>query len=183
MSSKARNLANLLADGAVSAVELASTLDLSSKSVTLAPGVGGKVLQMKFDQTYITSEVVISSGTYYNYPTVSITPVSTSSKILVMGNPTFYTRDADGAGTANTDVYVQDVANSIEVLLHEWINYSDNRATTDGTRMKYPFAYLFTNSVTTQRQFRFRAYATPGFRQGRIGGENMMTTLVFEIQE
>ena len=39
--SKARNLANLLADGAVGASELASTLDLSSKTLTLPAGVGG----------------------------------------------------------------------------------------------------------------------------------------------
>ena len=39
--SKARNLANLLADGAVGADELASTLDLSSKTLTLPAGVGG----------------------------------------------------------------------------------------------------------------------------------------------
>ena len=36
--SKARNLANLLADGAVGASELASTLDLSSKTLTLPAG-------------------------------------------------------------------------------------------------------------------------------------------------
>ena len=36
--SKARNLANLLADGAVGADELASTLDLSSKTLTLPAG-------------------------------------------------------------------------------------------------------------------------------------------------
>ena len=39
--SKARNLANLLADGAVGASELASTLDLSGKTMTLPAGVGG----------------------------------------------------------------------------------------------------------------------------------------------
>jgi hypothetical protein len=36
--SKARNLANLLADGAVGADELASTLDLSGKTLTLPAG-------------------------------------------------------------------------------------------------------------------------------------------------
>jgi hypothetical protein len=36
--SKARNLANLLADGAVGASELASTLDLSGKTLTLPAG-------------------------------------------------------------------------------------------------------------------------------------------------
>lgn len=180
--SKARDLANLLADGSIGAGELASTLDLSGKTITLPVGVGGKLLQVQFDQTFISNEVVFTSGNYYNFPTVSITPVSTNSKILVMGNPTFYTRAADGAGSGNTDVVVQDVTNSTEVLLHEWVNYSDTRAATDGTRLKYPFFYVFTNSATTQRQFRFRAYATPGFNQGRIGGENMMTTLVFELE-
>ena len=39
---KARNLANLLADGAVGADELASTLDLSGKTLTLPAGVGAE---------------------------------------------------------------------------------------------------------------------------------------------
>jgi hypothetical protein len=42
--SKARNLANLLADGAVGASELASTLDLSGKTLTLPNGVGGAAI-------------------------------------------------------------------------------------------------------------------------------------------
>lgn len=41
--SKARNLANLLADGAVGASELADTLDLSGKTLSLPEGVGGGV--------------------------------------------------------------------------------------------------------------------------------------------
>lgn len=42
--SKARNLANLLADGAVGASELADTLDLSGKTISLPNGVGGAAI-------------------------------------------------------------------------------------------------------------------------------------------
>jgi hypothetical protein len=140
----------------------------------------GSMLQVVHDHNYIASESAVSVGSFYNFNTISITPRSNNSRILCMCNPTFYSRTSDGGGSPNTKVYVQDITNSNQILLHEWMNYSDNRPTTDGLRLKYPFMYFFDNTVTTQRQFRFRAEAT--LQQGRVGGENMVTTICIEFQ-
>jgi hypothetical protein len=73
-----------IASAAVTDAKLASNLDLSGKTITLPAGVGGKVLQVvsttKTD-TFSTS----SNGTFdITGLSASITPSSTSSKILIM---------------------------------------------------------------------------------------------------
>lgn len=80
-----------LPSGIVSADKLASTLDLSSKTLTLPYGVGGKILQV----VQATDETARSttSGTYVtasNTLLANITPSSTSSKILIMVNTSAY---------------------------------------------------------------------------------------------
>jgi len=70
-------------DGAVTATDLTSTLDLSGKTVTLPAGVGGKVLQVV--QASTSTLVRNNSGSYVDTGlTGSITPSKTSSKILVL---------------------------------------------------------------------------------------------------
>jgi hypothetical protein len=92
--SKARDLANLLADGSiggaeladggVSAAKLASTLDLSGKTVTLPTGVGGKVLQAVYNST--GTEVQFgAAGTWTDIGlSAAITPLLSSSRILIL---------------------------------------------------------------------------------------------------
>src|SRR5210317_110145 len=73
-----------LPDGSVTQADLASTLDLTGKTVTLPSGTGGKILQVvqasKTDTT--------STASQYSFVdlglSASITPSSTSSKVLVM---------------------------------------------------------------------------------------------------
>jgi len=71
-------------DGTVTADDLADTLDLSGKTVTLPSGTGGKVLQVV--QSVKTSEQSNSSDSYVQIADLncSITPSATSSKILIM---------------------------------------------------------------------------------------------------
>ena len=71
-------------DNSVVADDLASTLDLSGKTVTLPAGTGGKVLQVI--QT-VKSDTFSTSSTSFTDITgmsATITPSSTSSKILVI---------------------------------------------------------------------------------------------------
>lgn len=87
-----------IVDGSVTTADLASTLDLSGKTMTygnlpaanltgsLPAGMGGKILQVvsttktdTFSTTAYTSSMATLTGL-----TASITPSSTSSKILVM---------------------------------------------------------------------------------------------------
>ena len=76
---------SLVQDGVVTAADLASTLDLSSKTVTLPAGVGGKVLQVARaavqTQVNTTSSTDIEASTSYR---VTVTPQSASSKFLVI---------------------------------------------------------------------------------------------------
>jgi hypothetical protein len=73
-----------ITDGSVVADDLASTLDLSGKTVTLPAGVGGKILQVV--QGLHTTQFTTTSGTYVDVTgfNATITPTSASSKILVM---------------------------------------------------------------------------------------------------
>ena len=76
-----------IADGEVTAGKLASTLDLSGKTVSLAAGGTGygRVLQIvQGSTTSLASSTSNSVWTYTNL-TASITPSSTSSKILIIG--------------------------------------------------------------------------------------------------
>ena len=77
-----------LPDGSVTQADLASTLDLTGKTVTLPSGTGGKILQV-VQTAYTTDDSTISTGpsSFTNTGcTASITPSSSSNKILVMLN-------------------------------------------------------------------------------------------------
>jgi len=77
-----------LPDGSVTAADIESSLDLTGKTVTLPSGTGGKILQVvsttKSD-TFSTSSFAFTDVTGLS---VSITPSTTSSKILVLVNLT-----------------------------------------------------------------------------------------------
>ena len=72
-----------LPDGSVTAADIESSLDLTGKTVTLPSGTGGKILQVvqtvKSD-TDSTASTTFTDITGFN---ATITPSSTSSKILV----------------------------------------------------------------------------------------------------
>ena len=148
----------------------------------------GGVIQVVHRHDFIPSEVQFSSGNYYNYSTLSITPKSSSSKLIFMSNPRFYTRSQDRTGSGNsygnTHIYIQDVTNNSEIKSQEWINYHDQQSNntssaSDGLRLQYNIYCEFSNTVTTQRQFRTRAYAVVNY--GRIGGEMLMSQIIMEV--
>ena len=90
-----------IADGAIVGDDVNSTFDLTGKTVTLPTGVGGKVLQV----VQATDETARSttSGTYVtasNTLSVSITPSSTSNKILILTNTSTYQSSADSTMNA-----------------------------------------------------------------------------------
>ena len=149
----------------------------------------GAVLQIVTDHAFIPSEVQISAGSSYNFPTVTITPKSSSSKLIFFSNPRFYTRSQDRYGSGNTQygnthIKIDDITNSSVITHDEWINYSDQQSTgnTDGFRIRYPVLYTFNNTVTTQRQFRTRAQALSGYGYGRIGGEGYISQMIVEVE-
>ena len=74
-----------LPDGSVVAADLASSLDLTGKTVTLPSGTGGKVLQVQYNSTTSTGSLAqtANTDTPHSYLTVDITPVSQTSIIYV----------------------------------------------------------------------------------------------------
>jgi len=72
-----------LPDNCITADDLATTLDLSGNTITLPSGTGGKVLQVVQGST--STQVSTSGSTYIDTGlNATITPSSTSSKILVL---------------------------------------------------------------------------------------------------
>jgi hypothetical protein len=75
-----------LPDGSIVADDLASSLDLTGKTVTLPSGTGGKILQVQ--QTFkrdTASQAFTTTSTYQDISgmSVDITPVAANSNILV----------------------------------------------------------------------------------------------------
>jgi len=75
-----------IAAAAVTDAKLASTLDLSGKTVTLPSGTGGKVLQVFHAHKPETQSTASSTWADITNLSISVTPSSTSSKILVMAD-------------------------------------------------------------------------------------------------
>lgn len=87
-----------LPDNCVTADDLASTLDLSSNTVTLPSGTGGKILQVVQATLDDTQESTSSSTFVDTSLTASITPSATSSKILVITNSHYMNSSSDVNG-------------------------------------------------------------------------------------
>ena len=152
-----------LPDGSVTADDIASTLDLSGKTVTLPAGTGGKVLQVV--QTVKTDTASTSSTSWADISglSVTITPTSATSKILVswsiacgfnggsgMGirlqrNYSNVAYRGDAAGSRPRTIIYSETATtaSINVQSNQWL---DSPATTSATT--YNFAFYSTNGVT-----------------------------------
>ena len=87
-----------LPDGSVVAADLASTLDLTGKTVTLPTGTGGKVLQVVSATQSTEASRINDTSRFDTGLTASITPSSTSSKVLIIVTQSLWTLN----GTNNT---------------------------------------------------------------------------------
>jgi hypothetical protein len=89
-----------ITDGAITGDDINSTFNLTGKTVTLPSGTGGKVLQVV--QTVKTDTFNTSSTTFTDITglSASITPSSTSNKILVMCHIGICDAGGDGVSTA-----------------------------------------------------------------------------------
>ena len=155
---------------------------LSDFGVPVTKLGAGAILQIQYSTYWVPAEQTIAYGSYYDFPTVTITPKSNNSTLILIGNPLFYSRTADRGTYGNTYVYAQNITTSTEVKLNEWLNYADNVYVTDGLRLRYPFMYPFANSSLSQQQLRLRAYNNSSTSTGRIGGENLHMSLVIEVK-
>ena len=152
----------------------------------IGPGgwnLAGAVLQSVQNSTWFQSEVQIANAASYNFPTIAITPKSSSSTLIYMSAPRFYSRAADrsGGGYGNTHIYIDEAGGS-STKMHEWINYADTYSIPDGLRLSYPINYHYPNSSTSTRTFNTRAYCNaPSPNKGRIAGEYVFVQMIIEI--
>lgn len=110
--------AALFKAGTVQAADLASTLDLSGKTVTLPTGTGGKVLQVvQGTKTDTSSFSVSSQGQWNDVLSTAITPIAANSNILIMWYTSVSTNAVNQRGTArilrdSTAIGIADAAGS-----------------------------------------------------------------------
>ena len=87
-----------ITDGTITGDDINSTFNLTGKTVTLPAGTGGKVLQV-VSGTDSTSRSTTSTSYVTTNLSVSITPSSASSKILVLISQNGVYKDGTGNGT------------------------------------------------------------------------------------
>ena len=162
---------SLVQDGVVTAADLASTLDLSGKTVTLPAGVGGKVLNVVSEESttaFSTSSTSFVATTH----TATITPSSTSSKIFIIYSGLWCIQ------AANTEV---------ELTVRSNLNASDlgsskfYSATASGfTCASIPFSYL--HSPSSASAITYTVHAKEGGVPGTIStGASFKTLTLVEI--
>jgi len=100
--------ANDITDGSISVAKLTSTLDLSSNTVTLPTGVGGKVLQVVSSST--TSEYSSTTTSFTTYTAINrtITALSSNSKFMRIFNPA----RIFNSSASNNDIQFTDQTNN-----------------------------------------------------------------------
>ena len=91
-----------IADGAIAAGDLASSLDLTGKTVTLPSGTGGKVLQVVTN--LIDTSGSVSGSSWQTIVSASITPSNASNKILIFAT-TMFANVTGGALEMGTRIY------------------------------------------------------------------------------
>ena len=139
--------------GEVGSTQLASTLDLTGKTVTLPAGTGGKILQVVSTTKTDTFSTSSTSYTDVTSLSASITPSSASSKILVIVN-VLGSQDVNGNRIFmkllrdSTSICIGDSAGSRDrvsfgsssyetVFMTTWSqNYLDSPSTTSATTYK-----------------------------------------------
>ena len=152
--SKANDLARLLnasgelqaadiEDGVITAAKLASTLDLSGKTVTLPSGTGGKVLQVV--STHSASDLSLSSS-YQNATivTATITPSSTSSKLYIVANA-LGRENAQGSAASYSVVNLRHVGQTTLFSVHNAVGYYMDVA----SRWNVIATYLYSPATTS----------------------------------
>ena len=153
-----------LPDGSIAAGDLASSLDLTGKTVTLPSGTGGKILQVV--QTFKTDRSSSNSTTLTDLPGMSrsITPVAAGSSFLVISDlslsqnsqsstmwinlwrdSTEIAQPAAGTAPATLSHYVQGAISSV----NRSFTFLDTPTYTLGNSLTYKWRWQTDNSSLT----------------------------------
>ena len=153
--------ANDITDGSISVAKLTSTLDLSSNTVTLPSGVGGKVLQVVTATKTDTASATSSSFSDITGLSINITPSSTSNKILIIGDISASSNSGDAgmgvrieqdiSGGSVTYPYVGNSAGSRTQSSFGAYVFSD-----DNFQGKYSSSVLLSPNTTSEITFTYQ---------------------------
>lgn len=161
-----------ITDGTITGDDINSTFNLTGKTVTLPSGTGGKVLQVV---TATDSTLRSTTSTTYvtgsNTLSVSITPSSTSNKILILCSTAV---QATGNGEVNVTVY-RDSTNLAGTgsfaYSYDTVAYASNNIGIN---------YLDSPNTTSAKTYQVYFRTTGGTAQiniGNIGGVGSITAL------
>lgn len=150
-----------LPDGSVVAADLASSLDLTGKTVTLPSGTGGKVLQVVSSTKVDTQST--TSGTFVDISSLSvtITPTNSTSSMLVIANLNLGVEGGNSNGTAFR--CVRTIGATTEMIATP--TSAGNRTAANGGWAEhlhihwmgsYGFSHLDTNSDTNSRTYKMQ---------------------------
>jgi hypothetical protein len=162
-----------LPDGAVTADDIASTLDLSGKTVTLPAGTGGKVLQVVY--SYTNTDVINTSGTWVTTAiSASITPTSTSSKVLVIVNIPYQINPS----STNVEAAFMLGSSSNSNLIKAWVRNHDYGSSGILSWGNCPITYLDSPSTTSSHTYAIQSWLAAGssvsVTDGRTGTMTLM---------
>ena len=168
-----------LPDGSVTADDIASTLDLSGKTVTLPAGTGGKVLQVVSSQS--TGETTVSSASYASTGfSASITPSSASSKILVMFSSGGGGVRNAGSGENDNQFALTNDGGASFVASVRVENYDYGSS---GTILRVPFNIIYLDSPATTSAVTYAIYAKVNNSDGAFLGQTTGTTTDWTLME
>lgn len=157
----------------------------TNKDIIPSAFANGAVLQLLVNHG-TTTETQFAYNTSYNFPSISITPKSTSSTLIFWCNPIFFSRAADRASVAYgwTRLYADETTsgNTSSTLVVDWVNYADDYPIPDGFRQQYNCLNSYSNTVTTERTFAARAYCNIASGFGRIGENPRYTNIIVEVE-
>jgi len=171
-------------DGSITAADLASTLDLSSKTLTLPAGSGGKILQVV--STTKTDSFETSSTTFVDVTglSVSITPAATSSKILVlvhmMIGANWWSQIPGINLVRNSTNICQSTGGTSENATARPINYSDGEGNSAAQLMSQPLVFLDSPATTSATIYKIQCEQMSVNRQKNstsIGGTSTITVM------
>ena len=152
-----------IADGAVAAADLSSTLDLTGKTVTLPAGVGGKIRQI-VHSTPLTGDFEVTSNSFTDVTglTLTVTPISNNSLIVVtltclFGGSTNLTNGRLKFVTPNGDYFNKNNGES------ETDTEGQFRHNSNGNTMRpVSFVHSYVNSSTADKTWKVQIRVVSG---------------------
>ena len=176
-----------LPDGSVTAADLATTLDLSSNTVTLPSGTGGQILQVArhgpIDSTNTNSATTHNSSTYSQVQdgSFTFTPTAADSTLYIMADiMAFGDIDSDSHGTVAGQIKFTSTVSSTETTRYETAVVVIDRA---GQSRSKGTTFITSFDVSSTNEITFKTYLrrTEGSRNLNCGQGKGNHWLVMEV--